>query len=84
MQMPWFNQFWERFAVRILVKSKYVTMVAFKVRDEDDVLIAADWSDPGAVAFYINNNSRPIDQNQDPTSMILERIYHSPDAEKRD
>jgi len=84
MSMLWFTRFWEQIALRILIRSPNITMVAVKDRECNQVFIAADWSDPGAMAFYVKNNAAPPQEPADPASMMLERLYHAPDAQKGD
>lgn len=84
MQMLWLTRFWERLAIRILVRSSNITMLAFKDRQCDQIFMAADWTDPRAMQFYVNSNSAPEAEPADPASMMLERLYHAPDAEKGD
>jgi len=80
----WRTRFWERFAIRILLRSDNISMLAFKDRDCGQVFMAASPTDPVAFAFYTENINRLGSDNTDPQSMMLERLYHAPDAEKGD
>ena len=82
--MIWLTHFWERFAIRILIKSNNITMVAFKLREADEVFVAADFTDHEAFEFFVRNKPVSLDKDSDPDSMILERLYHAPDAQKGD
>jgi hypothetical protein len=75
-----FYRFWERMAIRILMKSQKITMLAFKDRDLDQVFISANPSDPVAWKFLAQNEN--LQQDLEPDSMVLERLFHMPDAEK--
>ena len=73
-----FTRFWERLAIRVLLRSRNITMLAFKDRDVSQVFIAANPSDRGAWEFMTRNRD---DIEIEPESMVLERLYHMPDAE---
>lgn len=73
-----FTRFWERLAIRILLRSKKITMLAFKDRDVSQIFMAANPTDRGAWQFFENNQDN-IDI--EPDSMVLERMFHAPDAE---
>lgn len=60
----------ERLALRILVRSYRTSLVVIKVFGEREMLVAANPCDP--VAYYVT------DGDDEPASMILERIYHQP------
>ena len=75
------NRFWERFAIRILIKSKNISLFCFKDKDLDPVFMAVDRSDVAAAQFFDAN--RDV-EHKDPNSMMLERLFHAPDAEGRD
>ena len=79
--MAWFQRFKERIAIKILLRSKNITMLASKDIEYDRIFMAASPIDPGAFAFYARNIDED-DEPVDPASMMLERIYHSPDADK--
>lgn len=79
--MNWLTRIKERLAIRILVRSTNITMIAFKDKDCSQIFMAAAPSDPIGFAFYARNMDE-INQANDPDSMMLERIYHSPDAEQ--
>lgn len=71
------KRLWERLAIRILSRSKNITMLAFKDRDLDRIFIAAAPLDHVAWEF--------MRRNQDVTEwgsrvMGLERAFHAPDA----
>ena len=79
--MHWHIRFWEKLAILILVRSKNISLVAFKDVDLDQIIMAGSPDDPAAMAF-INANT-PDDENfADPTSMMLERLFHAPDGKK--
>jgi len=79
--MHWYNRFWERFAIGILVRSSNISMLAFKDRELDQVIMAGSIDDPAAMAFIDANT--PDDENYtDPDSLMLERLFHAPDGEK--
>ena len=82
--MLWRSRFWEQFAIRILLRSDKISMLAFKDRDWGQVFMAASPTDPAAFAFYTENINRLGSDDTDPESMMLERLYHAPDAEKGD
>jgi len=82
--MIWFNRFFEGLAVRILLRSDKITMLAFKERECSQIFMAAAPTDPVAFAFYTKNINNLGSGNTDPKSMMLERLYHAPDAEKGD
>jgi hypothetical protein len=84
MIMIWFARFWESFAIRILLRSDKITMLAFKDRECNQIFMAAAPTDPAAFAFYTQNINNLGSDNTDPQSMMLERLYHAPDAEKGD
>ena len=75
------TRFWERFAIRILMKSKNISLLCFKDKDLDPVFMAVDRSDVAAAQFFDSNRGV---EHKDPDSMMLERLFHSPDAEGRD
>ena len=79
--MDWFLRIKEKIAIKILLKSSNITMLAFKDIASEKIFIAASPVDPGAFAFYARNMDQ-TEEPLDPASMMLERIYHSPDAEK--
>ena len=84
MIMIWFTRFWERFAIRILLRSDKITMLAFKDRECNQIFMAAAPTDPAAFAFYTQNINNLGSDEADPRSMMLERLYHAPDAKKGD
>lgn len=71
----------ERDAIRVLMKSNNITMLAFKDRASPQIFMAAAPSDPAAFTFYARNMSE-VEEDLDPDSLTLERIFHSPDATK--
>ena len=79
--MHWYTRFWERFAIRILVRSSNISLLAFKDVDLDQVIMAGSPDDPAAMAF-IDANTPDDERYTDPDSMMLERLFHSPDGEK--
>jgi len=83
--MHWYNRFWERLAIGILVRSNNISLLAFKDVDLDQVIMAGSIEDPAAMAFIDANT--PDDENYTdpdsiPDSMMLERLFHAPDGEK--
>lgn len=82
--MIWFNRFFEGLAVRILLRSDKITMLAFKDRECSQIFMAAAPTDPVAFEFYARNVNNLGSDGSDPKSMMLERLYHAPDAEKGD
>jgi len=82
--MIWFNRFFEGLAVRILLRSDKITMLAFKDRGCSQIFMAAAPTDPIAFEFYARNVNNLGSNGSDPKSMMLERLYHAPDAEKGD
>lgn len=82
--MIWFNRFFEGLAVRILLRSDKITMLAFKDRECSQIFMAAAPTDPIAFEFYAKNVNNLGSNGSDPKSMMLERLYHAPDAEKGD
>jgi hypothetical protein len=79
--MHWYTRFWERFAIGILVRSKNISLLAFKDRDLDQVIMAGLIDDPAAMAF-IEANTPSDEHYADPDSLMLERLFHAPDGEK--
>jgi hypothetical protein len=80
--MIWFNRFFEKLAVRILLRSDKITMLALKDRECSQIFMAAAPTDPIAFEFYSRNVNNLGSNGIDPKSMMLERLYHAPDAEK--
>jgi len=70
-KLPGLNML-ERWALGILVRSYRTSLVVVKVYGEREMLVAANPNDP--VADYVTNGE------DEPVSMILERIYHQPSA----
>lgn len=60
----------ERWALRILVRSPRTTLIVVKERNWPAVFVAADHRDP--IAAHVTNNE------SEPLSMQLERLYHQP------
>lgn len=81
LQMHRHTRFWERLAIGILVRSNNISLLAFKDVDLDQVIMAGSIDDPAAMAF-INANTPASENYTDPDSMMLERLFHAPDAEK--
>jgi hypothetical protein len=79
--MRWYTRFWERFAIGILVRSSNISMLAFKDRELDQVIMAGSIDDPVAMAF-IDANTPDDESYTDPDSLMLERLFHAPDGEK--
>lgn len=73
-----FHRFWVKLAIRILMRSKKISMLAFKDRDIDQVFISAAPNDPIAWAFLQRMQEEP---EPEPQWFQLERAFHSPDAE---
>lgn len=70
-QLPGLNLI-ERFALRILTRSKRTGLVVVKPYGYPCLYVASDGTDP--VAAYVT------DSPAEPASMLLERIYHQPAA----
>ena len=64
--------FWERLAVALLVRSPRTSLVVVKEHDTSIVFVSADKTD--ALAAYVVSG---LDDDE-PVSMALERLYHSP------
>ena len=64
--------FWERLAVAMLVRSPRTSLVVVKERDTSTVFVSADRTDP--LAAYVVSGLN----DDEPASMALERLYHSP------
>ena len=64
--------FWERLAVALLVRSPRTSLVVVKERDTSTVFVSADRTDP--LAAYVVSGLN----DDEPASMALERLYHSP------
>lgn len=79
--MYWSTRFWERFAIAILMRSNNISLLAFKDVDLDQVIMAASEEDPTAMEF-IDFNTPDEEDYTDPDSLMLERLFHSPDANK--
>lgn len=71
-------RFWERVAIRILMRSRNISLFCFKDKDLDPVFMAVDRSDVLAAQFFDANSDV---EHKDPNSMMLERLFHGPDAE---
>ena len=82
--MIWFKRFFESLAIRILLRSDKITMLAFKDRECSQIFMAAAPTDPIAFEFYARNVNNLGSNGSDPKSMMLERLYHAPDAKKGD
>lgn len=70
-QLPGLNLL-ERFALRILTRSRRTGLVVVKPYGHPCLYVASDGTDP--VAAYVTNGP------EEPASMLLERIYHQPAA----
>ncbi|NBV62493.1 MAG: hypothetical protein EBR73_15790 [Rhodobacteraceae bacterium] len=70
-QLPGLNLL-ERFALRILTRSRRTGLVVVKPYGYPCLYVASDGTDP--VAAYVTNGP------EEPASMLLERIYHQPAA----
>jgi hypothetical protein len=70
-QLPGLNLI-ERFALRILTRSRRTCLVVVKPYGYPCLYVASDGTDP--VAAYVTNGP------EEPASMLLERIYHQPAA----
>ena len=81
LAVHWYTRFWERFAIGILVRSSNISMLAFKDRELDQVIMAGSIDDPVAMAF-IDANTPDDESYTDPDSLMLERLFHAPDGEK--
>ena len=81
LQMHWYPRFWERFAIGILVRSRNISMLAFKDVELDQIIMAGSIDDPAAMAF-IDANTPDEENYSDPDSLMLERLFHAPDGEK--
>jgi hypothetical protein len=64
--------FWERLAVALLVRSPRTSLLVVKERDTSIVFVSADKTDP--LAAYVVSGLN----EDEPASMILERLYHAP------
>lgn len=73
-----FVRFWERLALRILLESNNVTLLAYKDAALDTVFMSSDRTDPIAWDFFVKNQNYNYEE---PDSMMLERLFHSPDSE---
>lgn len=80
--MAWFQKLKERFALGILLQSKNITMLAWKDASNPKIWITANTKDVLAYQFFVYNNINNGPSPEDHDSMILERLYHSPDAKK--
>lgn len=63
----------ERLAVLILTRSRATSLVVVKALNSSQVFVAANTHDP--IASFIVGN---MEEQADPPSMVLERIYHAP------
>ena len=79
--MRWYTRFWERFAIGILVRSKNISMIAFKDFELDQIIMAGSIEDPVAMAF-INRNTPEEEDYTNPDSLMLERLFNAPDGKK--
>ena len=64
----------DRIAIWLLAKSPRVSLLVVKDKFWPDVFFAADQTDPIARTVF----ERSMEQEQDPLSMVFERIYHQP------
>ena len=64
----------ERLAIWVLHHSPRVSLLVVKDKFWPDVFFAADQTDPIARTVF----ERSMEQDQDPLSMVFERIYHQP------
>ena len=64
--------FWERLAVALLVRSPRTSLLVVKECDTSTVFVSADRTDP--LAAYVVSGLN----DDEPASMALERLYHSP------
>ena len=65
--------FWERLAVALLVRSPRTSLVVVKERDTSIVFVSADKTEIALAAYVVSG----LDDDE-PASMALERLYHSP------
>ena len=79
--MHWYTRFWERFAIGILVRSRNISMLAFKDVELDRIIMAGSIEGLAAMAF-IDANTPDEENYLDPDSLMLERLFHAPDGEK--
>ena len=64
----------DRIAIWLLAKSPRVSLLVVKDKFWPDVFFAADQTDPIARTVLERNQ----EQDQDPPSMVFERLYHMP------
>ena len=64
----------DRLAIWVLHRSPRVSLLVVKDKFWPDVFFAADQTDPIARAVF----ERSMEQEQDPLSMVFERIFHQP------
>ena len=81
--LDWLARRREKRAIKVLLESTNITMLAFKDRDCGQIFMAAAPSDAIGFAFYARNMDE-VENPSDSDSLLLERIYHSPDANKGD
>lgn len=70
----------ERLALWVLHRSPRITFLAIKAMHWDKTVVATSPADPAAMhmrATLLRSEDPPT-----PASMMLERLYHMPDAEK--
>lgn len=63
----------ERLAALILTRSPNTSLLVVKARQSTQVFVAANTHDP--IAAYIVGN---MEEQAEPMSMLLERLYHAP------
>jgi hypothetical protein len=63
----------ERLALWVLARSPRISLVVVKEADSSAVFVAADPRDPAA-AFVADG----LRDEEEPASMLLERLYHAP------
>lgn len=73
INLPFGLSYIERLAALILTRSPRTSLIVVKTRESSNVFVAADTHDP--VAAYIVGN---MEEQAEPTSMMLERLYHAP------
>lgn len=57
-------------------------MLAWKYASNSQIWIIADPRDVGAYQFFVYNNTDKGPSPEDPASLMLEKLFHSPDAKK--
>lgn len=71
---------WEALAVRLLIRSPRVGAITVKEYGVCGTWTVVDMSDPTLQG--VEEQEERAKENAEPPSMLLERLFHAPDAER--